>query len=110
MSDVAEVFIADTSNEARTTSEIVDLMQELEEGNSVRVVSETQDVLARVDANVDAWRDWEDDLIIEVPLKVYGDSRLEHRRDCLAWIGFGPVDFGVPERAERERVDELHVL
>jgi len=110
MSDIAAHIVADRSGEAQTTGEIVDLMQGLEEGDTVRVVSASQDAMARVVGEVEEWRDWEDDLIVEVPLKIYGDSRLEHRRDCLAWIGFGPVDFGVSGRAERERVDELHVL
>jgi len=109
MSDLTD-FIVDRSNEARTLDEIVKLMQDLEEGDTVRVVSASQDVMARVVNEVEVWRDWEDDLIVEVPVKIYGDTEYEHRRDYLAWIGFGPVDFSIPGEAERERVDEVHVM
>jgi len=84
---------------AVTNSELVDTIQRPEGSNTIRVVSDSGGVLARVDDEAEAWRDWEDDLIVMGALKIYGNNQLLHPRDCVETVG-EEVEMDVPHRAE----------
>lgn len=80
-------------------------LEDLERGDSLRVVTESSDVLARVetDARVREDVDFTEGAVVEASLKVYGDNQYEHETTAISWWEPGPVFIF----AEEERVKRL---
>lgn len=97
MSDVAGMMIADRNR--RTLRE---KLEDLERGDSVRVVTESRDVLARVEENMQVRESVEfTERVVEVAVKVYGDSPTSHQTTAITWWKPGPVLLGDDERVKR---------
>ena len=89
----------------RDTRTLREKLKVLERGDSVRIVTESRDVLARVetDARVREDVDFTEGVVVEASLKVYGDSSTDHQHTAISWWEPGPVFIF----AEEERVDRL---
>jgi len=82
-------------------------VEDLEKGQTVRVVSETRDVLARVEEDTQV-RESVDftERAVEVLVKVYGDTQWDHYTSTISWWEPGPVLFG---QDDFDRVERLEV-
>lgn len=98
--DLAELLIADIDRRSLRQK-----LQDFERGDSVRVVSEERDVLARVEGTRETESVDYTERVVEVPIKVYGDSPADHWRSVISWWEPGPVILG----DEEERVERLEV-
>lgn len=103
MSDISigELMAGDIDRDTRSLRE---KLEDLERGDAVRLVTDSRDVLARVEE--DAWVKEEAEVterVVEGVVKVYGDSPDEHQRTALSWWKPGPVILG----DESEHVQRL---
>jgi hypothetical protein len=81
-------------------------LEDLEAGDTVRVVSEERDVLARVDEDTQVREDVDvTDRIVETQITVYGDRPCDHVITSLSWWEPGPVMLAWHDHLER--VDRL---
>jgi len=89
----------------RDTRTLREKLKDLERGHSIRVVTDSRDVLARVkeDARVREDVDVTDGVVVEAPLKVYDDSPPNHEHTAISWWEPGPVILG----DESEHVERL---
>jgi|AntRauTorcE11898_2_1112593.scaffolds.fasta_scaffold02905_3 hypothetical protein len=88
----------------RDTRSLRQKLQDLEEGDSVRIVTESRDVLARVEEDVQVREDVEvTERIVEALVKVYGDTQSDHEMEVISWWKPGPVILG----DEKEHVERL---
>lgn len=84
----------------------VGALEEIEEGDSLRVVTSEEDLLAR--ANEDACEhEWGHDRVVLVQVTVYGDTRCDHEVSILSWWEQGLVMLGEDNFEPVERFDRL---
>ena len=82
-------------------------LEDLEEGQTVRVVTKTRDVLTRVEEDTLVREDVDvTERIVEVFVKVYGDTEWDHYTSTISWWEPGPVLFG---QGDFDRVERLEV-
>ena len=82
----------------RDTRSLREKLEDFERGDSVRIVTDSRDVLARVEEDAQVRRDVEvTERIIEVLVKVYGGNRFEHEMTSISWWEPGPMILGDEE-------------
>lgn len=88
----------------RDTRTLREKLEDLERGDTLRIVTDSRDVLARAetDARVREDVDFTEGVAIEASVKVYGDNQFEHETTAISWWEPGPVFiFADEERVER---------
>lgn len=98
---LAELMMGDVDRDTRSLRE---KLEDLERRDAVRLVTDSRDVLARVEEDVWVKEDVEvTDRVVEAAVKVYGDSPDDHQRTVISWWKPGPVLLG----DESEHVQRL---
>lgn len=94
-----EMLIAD-----RDRRSLREKLEDLHRGDSVRIVTDSRDVLARVEEDAVVREDVDvTERIVDVAIKVYGDSVAGHQHTAISWWEPGPVILG----DESEHVQRL---
>lgn len=80
-------------------------LEDLEEGDSVRLVTTSRDVLARVEEDTQVREDVDfTERVVETAIKVYADSSDGHFHTTISWWEPGPILLifdGEEERVKR---------
>lgn len=98
---LAEMLIAD--RDRRSLSE---KLEDLERGDSVCILTNSRDALARVEEDALVREDVDvTERIVDVPIKVYGDSSSDHEHTVISWWQPGPIILG----DESEHVERLEI-
>lgn len=87
----------------RDTRSLREKLRDLERGDSVRIVTESRDVLARVETDSEVSEDVDatKGVAVEASVKVYGDNQYDHETTSISWWQPGPVLIGIDERVNR---------
>lgn len=92
----------------RDTRTLRGKLRDLERGDSVRIVTDSRDVLARAETDSEVREDVDatEGVAIEASVKVYGDNQFEHETTAISWWEPGPVFIF----ADEERVERLEMM
>ena len=88
------------------TRRLREKLEDLERGDSVRLVTDSRDTLARVEKDTQVREDVDcTERILEAPVKVYADSPEGHFHTVISWLEPGPILLIVDGEERGERLD-----